>query len=200
MLSSTPTVGASDGVSSIWKDDISTTCTRSGAGGSRSRMAVPMLPPICASRPAARRMWAVSAVVVDLPLVPVMATNGASGEVLARSRQKSSTSPMISTPAARALVTVQCGAGWVNGTPGASTRAANRLQSASAKSSTAKPAAVAASRPAALSSAATTVAPPAASARAAAKPDLPRPKTATALPANVVTAIMAAILARVAVA
>ena len=41
-------------------------------------MAVPMLPPTCTSRPAALRMCAVSAVVVDLPLVPVMAMNGTS--------------------------------------------------------------------------------------------------------------------------
>ena len=104
MLSSTPTVGASDGVSSIWNDDISMTWTRSGAGGASARMAVPMLPPICTSRPAARRMWAISAVVVDLPLVPVMATNGRIGTAArARSRQNSSMSPMISTPAASRL-------------------------------------------------------------------------------------------------
>ena len=131
-----------------------------------------------------------SAVVVDLPLVPVMATNGASGQLLARSRQNSSMSPMISTPAALALATVQCGAGCVSGTPGASTRAANRLQSALASSSTGKPAAAAASRLAAVSSAATTLAPPAASARAAARPDRARPNTATVLPANVVTGVI----------
>ncbi len=37
---------------------------------------------------------------------------------------------MISTPARRALPTVQCGAGWVSGTPGDSTSAAKRDQSA----------------------------------------------------------------------
>ena len=52
MLSSTPMLGASEGVSSIWNDDISITWTRVAAGGSSSRMAVPMLPPICTSRPA----------------------------------------------------------------------------------------------------------------------------------------------------
>ena len=40
-----------------------------------------MLPPIWVSRPVARKIWAISAVVVDLPLVPVMAMNGASGAV-----------------------------------------------------------------------------------------------------------------------
>ena len=156
-------------------------------------MAVPMLPPICTSRPAERRMWAMSAVVVDLPLVPVMATKGASGQPLARSRQNSSTSPMISTPAALALATVQCGAGWVSGTPGARTRAAKRLQSASFRSSTLKPAAAAASRLRTVSSAAMTAAPPASSARQVASPERPRPKTATVLPANVVTGVMAAV-------
>ena len=115
-----------------------------------------MLPPICASLPACPRMCAIRAVVVDLPLVPVMATNGASGALLARSRANSSMSPMISTPAARAFCTVQCGSGCVSGTPGASTSAANRLQSAAERSSTGIPASSAACRPAALSSAATT--------------------------------------------
>ena len=65
-----------------------------------------------------RRRCAVSAVVVDLPLVPVMATNGAVGAISARSRQNSSMSPITSTPAARASATDQCGAGCVSGTPG----------------------------------------------------------------------------------
>ncbi len=43
-----------------------------------------------------------SAVVVDLPLVPVMAMKGASGACAMRSRQNSSMSPMTSTPAPRA--------------------------------------------------------------------------------------------------
>ena len=42
---------------------------------------------------------AVNAVVVVLPLVPVMAMNGDCGHTAARSRQKISTSPMISMPA-----------------------------------------------------------------------------------------------------
>jgi hypothetical protein len=67
----------------------------------------------------------VSAVVVDLPLVPVIAMNGALGAAALRSRPNSSTSPMISTPAPRANSTVQCGLGWVSGTPGDSTKARN---------------------------------------------------------------------------
>ncbi len=86
-------------------------------------MAVPILPPTWASWPAARSRWAVSAVVVDLPLVPVMATNGAFGACARRSRQNSSMSPITSTAAACASPTDQCGAGCVSGTPGASTSA-----------------------------------------------------------------------------
>ena len=48
-------------------------------GGASDRIAVPILPPSCASMPAEAARWAISAVVVDLPLVPVMATNGAPG-------------------------------------------------------------------------------------------------------------------------
>ena len=48
---------------------------------------------------------AISAVVVDLPLVPVIATNGASGAWRRLSRQKSSMSPITSTPACRAAST-----------------------------------------------------------------------------------------------
>ena len=59
-----------------------------------------MFPPSATSRPASRSTWAISAVVVDLPLVPVIATNGASGARTARSREKSSMSPTIGTPAA----------------------------------------------------------------------------------------------------
>ena len=74
-----PTLGSRLGARSIWKDDSSSTWTRPGAGGSSARIAVPMLPPICTSQPAGAKTWAVSAVVVDLPLVPVMAMKGASG-------------------------------------------------------------------------------------------------------------------------
>ena len=80
------------------------------AGGSSSRMAVPMLPPICASRPAARRTWAISAVVVDLPLVPVMATNGASGELGPLAAEQLDVADDLDAGGAR-LATVQCGSG-----------------------------------------------------------------------------------------
>src|SRR5215831_18741878 len=127
-----------------------------------------------------------------------MATKGASGALAARSRQKSSMSPITSTPAARALSTAQCGAGCVSGTPGASTSAAKRLQSAAARSLTAGPSAAAASQLRAVPSPATTAAPPASSARAVASPERPRPKTATVRPANVVTGVITPSLLRVA--
>ncbi len=83
-----PTEGSSDGVRSIWYDDISITWTRPMRGGSSERIAVPILPPICTSWPASRIRCATSAVVVDLPLVPVIATNGAFGAVRLRSTTK----------------------------------------------------------------------------------------------------------------
>ncbi len=124
-------------------------------------------------------MWAVSAVVVDLPLVPVMAITGAGGHRAARSRKKISISPMISTPACLADPTVQCGSGCVRGTPGAKTRDENFVQSADVKSTTGTPAFSAAARPAAWSSQAATSAPPASSARTDAMPEAPSPNTAT---------------------
>ena len=137
------------------------------APGSRCRCCRPSAHPC---RPD-RRMCAISAVVVDLPLVPVTATNGASGALLARSRANSSMSPMISTPAALAFCTVQCGSGCVSGTPG---REHQRRELAPVGRREVLDrrtrAAAAACRPAALSSAATTVAPPAISARQLASP------------------------------
>ena len=149
-----------------------------------------MLPPICTSRPASRRMWATSAVVVDLPLVPVMATNGASGASFARSRQNSSMSPMISTPAAFASLADQCGSGWVSGTPGERISAAKRDQSAVRRSAVSIPCACAFAIASALSSQATTRAPPLFSASAVASPEPPSPNSATVRPAKVVAGVM----------
>ena len=84
---------------------------RPGAKGSSASTGTPILPPIWASRPALLSRWAISAVVVDLPLVPVMATSGQSAPDFARSRQNNSMSPMISTPALPASAAVQCGCG-----------------------------------------------------------------------------------------
>src|SRR5215217_6011512 len=100
-------------------------------------------------------------------------------------------SPSTSTPAARALSTVQWGLGWVRGAPGDRTRAANPDQSATVRSSTAKPSASACIRLETLSSHSTGSAPPALSARAAVSPDRPRPKTAILRPSKPGTGIMA---------
>src|SRR5271169_635437 len=190
MLISKPTLGASDGARSIWNDEHSITCTRSSDGGGRSRIGTPILPPIATSRPACRKTWAIRAVVVDFPFVPVIATKGAAGARAARSRAKSSMSPTITRPAAFAHSTVQCGLGSVSGTPGARTKSWNFDQSAAARSTGAKPAAAAFARAASLSSQPATSAPPATSARNVERPEPPSPNRATRLPADVATGVM----------
>ncbi len=62
-------------------DDVNAQRLTAASGGCSDRIAVPILPPSCASMPADLTRCAISAVVVDLPLVPVMATNGAAGRV-----------------------------------------------------------------------------------------------------------------------
>src|SRR3989344_1889194 len=144
------------------------------------------------SRPAWAQMWPIRAVVVDLPLVPVMATTLGrlcSGAAFT-ARAKSSMSPMISTPAALARSTVQCGVGCVSGTPGDRTRAAKLHQSAELRSTSSNPSAAAASRAAGRSSHRATWAPPACRARAAASPVRARPNTATVLPSKPRTGII----------
>ena len=86
---------------------------------------------------------------------------------------------MISTQCSRALVTTQCGFGWVSGTPGASTSATIWLQSMWRRSETGMPAPRAFSTLSAVSSNATTSAPPVSSALALAKPEAPSPNSAT---------------------
>src|ERR1700722_12517529 len=166
------------------------TCTRPIRGGSSDRIAVPILPPIWVSQPATRIRCAISAVVVDLPLVPVMATNGASGAWLRRSRQNNSISPITSTPACRAASTLQCGAGCVSGAPGVKISAAKFAHDTVRKSAVMNPACAALATFSALSSPATTSAPPAFRAWQLASPEPPRPNTATVLPENEVTGIM----------
>ncbi|MNL27815.1 hypothetical protein D3C87_1494320 [compost metagenome] len=152
---------------------------------------MPILPPSCVSRPESLRIWAISAVVVDLPFVPVMAMKGQSGACARRSRMKSSISPIISTPAARARSTDQCGFGCVSGTPGASTKDEKECQSIVRRSAVVIPSASALATLSGLSSKATTSAPPATSARAVTRPEPPSPKSATFLPLNDETGIIA---------
>src|ERR1700691_2399582 len=96
---------------------------------------------------------------------------------------------MTSAPALRAACTLQCGSGWVSGTPGARTNAAMFDQSALRKSVAGIPAAAAFAKLCSSSSKAMTEAPPATSAWALASPEPPRPNTATVPPANVVSGI-----------
>src|SRR3954447_9385801 len=104
-------------------------------------------------------------------------------------------SPMISAPASRARATTRCGAGYVCGMPGERTSEGMSPRSALRRSTMAMPAAAAASRRAALSSHAITVAPPRARACAAARPDFPRPRTPTGMPRKQVTSIFVGIIA-----
>src|SRR5215470_16921565 len=101
-------------------------------------------------------------------------------------------SPITSTPAWRAISTLQCGAGWVSGAPGVRISAAKFCQDALRRSAVVKPACAALATLSALSSAAITSAPPALSAWQLASPEPPRPNTATVLPAKEVTGIMIA--------
>src|SRR5207249_5671448 len=132
-----------------------------------------------------------SAVVVDLPLVPVIATNGASGAWRRRSRQNNSMSPITSQPAWRAISTDQCGAGCVSGAPGVRINAEKFVHDTVRRSAMVNPACAALATLSALSSPATTSAPPAFSAWQHARPEPPRPNTATVLPAKEVTGIIA---------
>src|SRR3978361_1360397 len=98
--------------------------------------------------------------------------------------------PMTSMPASRAASTLQCGAGWVSGAPGVSTRAAKFAHDTLRRSAVIKPACTALAMLSALSSPAITSAPPAFRAWQLASPEPPRPNTATVLPAKEVTGIM----------
>ena len=125
-----------------------------------------------------------SAVVVDLPLVPVMATNGASGARFARSRQNSSMSPMISTPAAfrEPRRPVRLGMGQRHA--GREDQRGKARPVGGAKIGGSIPCACAFAIASALSSQATIRAPPAFSARAVASPEPPSPNSATVRPAK----------------
>jgi len=68
----------------------------------------PRLPPTNVGRPVAFSISPTSVVVVDLPLVPVIATS-----VLDTNREASSSSPVMVTPAARAAAS-----SGISGTPG----------------------------------------------------------------------------------
>src|SRR5581483_11868560 len=141
--------------------------------GSRSSAPRPILPPTSHGMPPWRRMWPNSAVVVDLPLVPVMATNLASGCALA----SSSTSQMIGRPASRAASAMACGLGRRLGMPGLITNALTFDQLIRSGSMRRMPAPAAARRVASLSSQATQSMPAASRARTVVRPERASPST-----------------------
>src|SRR5438094_2078648 len=145
----------------------------SSPSGARSSTPRPILPPTSQRRPAWSRMWPIRAVVVDLPLVPVIPTNPASD----CARAKSSMSQTIFLPAARAAAATGWGLGRRLGMPGLMMSAVMHDQSMDAGSTTVMPALAAASRAAALSSQATKSIPAALSARAVARPERASPST-----------------------
>ena len=98
-------------------------------------------------------------------------------------------SPITSQPACRAISTDQCGAGCVSGAPGVRISAEKFDHDTVRRSAVVKPACAALATLSALSSPAITSAPPAFSAWQLARPEPPRPKTATVLPAKEVTGI-----------
>src|SRR3954462_12175091 len=99
-------------------------------------------------------------------------------------------SPITSQPACLAIRTDQCGAGCVSGAPGVRISAAKFDQDTVRRSAVMNPACAALATLSALSSPAITSAPPAFSAWQLARPEPPRPKTGTVLPAKEVTGIM----------
>src|SRR6476659_7009578 len=98
-------------------------------------------------------------------------------------------SPITSQPACRAISTDQCGAGCVSGAPGVRINAAKFDHDTVVRSAVVNPACAALATFSVLSSPAITSAPPAFSAWQLARPEPPRPKTATVLPAKEVTGI-----------
>ena len=99
-------------------------------------------------------------------------------------------SPITSQPACRAISTDQCGAGCVSGAPGVRISAAKFDHDTVRRSAVVKPACAALATLSVLSSPAITSAPPAFKAWQLARPEPPRPKTATVLPAKDVTGII----------
>ena len=162
-------------VVSSWKLLTSTTCTVSAVDAATwLASGVPMLPPTSTRMPAASSIRPVSAVVVDFPFVPVMATTRPRSH-----RDASSTSPMTGTPAARAAATE----GWSTGTPGLTTTRSEPVNRRSgcepSASETPSAARSAAASSAGRKSVSVTAAPRSTSRRAAATPLAAPPTTAT---------------------
>ncbi len=184
MLRTTATRGWKVSALSSWKLDTSqTTSPSAGNESACAQSGVPMLPATSTGRGCWASTAPISAVVVVLPLVPVIAVVSAS-----IARQPSSSSPMIGTRRARA------GASWApsSGTPGLTTtrsaptkaEAASPLPPISRTPRSARPAA---SRPRAatgFTSVPVTSAPAVRRRRAAATPLLASPTTVTRRPVS----------------
>ncbi len=134
---------------------------------------------------------AVSAVVVDLPLVPVMTTTLALVLGL-RPRAEEQLDVADDLDAGGRAPSPRSNGARDGSAECPAPAPARRMtsKSADARSATVSPAAAASARAASLSSHTTTVAPPLSSARAVARPLSPRPTTATSQPAKIVTGIM----------
>jgi hypothetical protein len=163
-------------------DDISRQYTPSDPKMLRESAGGPRFAPASVGMPARRRMWAVSAVVVLLPFVPVTPTKRARDPLARTARNRSSTSATIGTDSAIAFAATGCGAGRRCGIPGERTSASIPASGTAARSTSRTPASRAASRRASLSSQAATSAPQAASRVAAASPARPSPITAKRRP------------------
>jgi hypothetical protein len=140
------------------------------------------LQPTCTSKPLADKMWAISAVVVDFPFVPVTAITGArpgTSTSAPIARAKISMSPITSTAVDFAFTTTGCGDGCVNGTPGDNTSDFKRSHGHSLHGAIVAPASAASLRGSDASSQARTRAPAAFSERTEAMPLRASPKTAT---------------------
>src|SRR5690242_1250282 len=144
-----------------------------GPSGARSSAPRPILPPTSQVAPAVLRIWPISAVVVDLPLVPVTATK----RLFGCARASSSTSQISGLPAARAAAATGCGLGRRLGMPGLITSAVNRFQSMLEGSASIAPIAAACPRAASLSSQATQSIPAAIRARTVVRPERASPST-----------------------
>src|SRR5688572_4136 len=181
MLSTAATRGRNVSIVSSWKEETSATTTPSGGNVSAcAASGVPMLPPISTGRDRPPSSAPVSAEVVVLPLVPVMATVSAS-----MARQPSSSSPITGTPRLRAGASCEPS----TGTPGLMTTSSVPAKAAAPSTRcTPSAASAATSRPSEATgfrSVARTSAWAAASRRAAATPRLARPTTVTRRPASV---------------
>jgi len=145
------------------------------------------------AKPKFRKRCAASAVVVDFPFVPVIATKVRRRDFLPLAAKQFYVADNFD-PACRAFRTVQCGAGCVNGTPGERTRASKFRQSAVARFSILRPAR-GLLRACSLSSQTDTRAPPATSACAVTNPER-QSNTAACLPSKQVTGVIVTSISR----